>query len=115
MNIVRSINLQKNLGDVLSASDREPVLMLNREQPRTVFMSSEEFVRLKIAAGEPVPPEAVRPKPTFFKRPADALGYDTSDFNQFALKIAEDSIAKKHQEEIDAEIEGSLNRWGMLR
>lgn len=71
MDIVRSVNLQKDLGDVLRASDKQPILMLNREQPRTVLMSSDEYIRLKIAAGEPVPPEVVRPKPAFFQRPVD--------------------------------------------
>jgi hypothetical protein len=113
MDIVRSVNLQKNLGDVLNASDKEPVLMLNREQPRTVLMSSEEYVRLKLAAGEPVPPEVVRPKPTFFRRPVDPLGYDTSDFTKFAVTVADDAIAKNNQEEVDAEVENSLRRWGM--
>jgi hypothetical protein len=41
------------------------------------------------------------------------LGYDTSDFTKFAATVADDAIAKNNQEEVDAEVENSLRRWGM--
>lgn len=111
MQIIRSINLQKNLGDVLRAADVEAVLVTNREQPRAVVMSAEEFIRLKTAAGEPIPSEVRKSRPTLHKRPTDPLGYDTRD-PDYAARMAEDALSGRHSEEIEKEIHGAMNRWG---
>ncbi|MBY5868485.1 type II toxin-antitoxin system prevent-host-death family antitoxin [Rhizobium leguminosarum] len=66
-----SIDLQKNLGDVLRAADDEAVLVVNRGQPRAVVMCAEEFIRLKTAAGEPIPSEVRKSRPTLHRRPFD--------------------------------------------
>jgi PHD/YefM family antitoxin component YafN of YafNO toxin-antitoxin module len=111
MQTVRSLNLQKNLGDVLQAADVEPVLVLNREQPRTVMMSAEEFIRLKVAAGEPVPTEARKSRPALQQSPPDLIGYDTRD-PDYPRKMAEDERDGKHGATIEAEIDTALARWG---
>lgn len=112
MQLIRSINLQRSLGDVLQTADSEPVVLLHREQPRNVIMSADEFVRLKRAAGELVPREAIRSKPTFHKTPADPLGYDTSDFMAYAREAAENALTGKTASVSDAEVEAANSRWG---
>ncbi|MBY5358748.1 type II toxin-antitoxin system Phd/YefM family antitoxin [Rhizobium leguminosarum] len=111
MQTIRSINLQKNLGDVLKAADVEAVLVTNREQPRAVLMSAEEFIRLKTAAGEPIPSEVRKSRPTLYRRPADPLGYDTHD-PSYAMQMAEDALNGRHSEEIEQEIDRAMRRWG---
>ena len=112
MQTIRSINLQKNLGDVLKAADVEAVLVTNREQPRAVVMSADEFIRLKTAAGEPMPSEVRKSRPTLHKRPVDPLGYDTRD-PSYAAQMAEDALNGRHSEEIEQETDRAMSRWGM--
>jgi PHD/YefM family antitoxin component YafN of YafNO toxin-antitoxin module len=114
MQIIRSVNLQKNLGEVLRAADVEAVVVVNRDQPRTVVMSADEFIRLKVAAGEPVPAEVRRSRPTLHRPDIDPLGYDTTDPN-FELNVAKHALSGEHQAEIQAEVESALRRWGMKR
>ncbi len=112
MQTIRSINLQKNLGDVLKAADVEAVLVTNRDQPRAIVMSAEEFIRLKTAAGEPVPPEVRKSGPTLHRRPVDPLGYDTRD-PSYGVRMAEDALNGRHSDEIEQEIDRAMGRWGM--
>ncbi len=112
MQTIRSINLQKNLGDVLKAADVEAVLVTNRDQPRAVVMSAEEFIRLKTAAGEPIPSEVRKSRPTLHRRPVDPLGYDTRD-PSYGVQMAEDALNGRHSEEIEQEIDRAMSRWGM--
>lgn len=112
MQSIRSINLQKNLGEVLRAADVEAVVVMNRDQPRTVVMSAEEFIRLKEAAGEPVPAEVRKSRPTLHRPVADPLGYDTRD-PDYAAKVARDALNREHDVEIQHEIDGAMRRWGM--
>lgn len=112
MRAIRSLNLQKNLGEVLRTADVEAVVVMNRGQPRTVVMSAEEFIRLKIAAGEPVPAEVRKPRPTLHRPNYDPLGFDTADPN-FELNIARHALSGEHRAEIEAEVEGAMRRWGM--
>lgn len=112
MQTIRSINLQKNLGDVLRAADVEAVLVTNREQPRAVVMSAEEFIRLKTAAGEPIPSEVRKSRPTLHRRPVDPLGYDTRD-PSYVYQVAEDALGDRHSENIEREINSTMRRWGM--
>ncbi|MCZ7861190.1 hypothetical protein O9X98_07190 [Agrobacterium salinitolerans] len=114
MQSIRSINLQKNLGEVLRAADVEAVVVLNRDQPRTVVMSAEEFIRLKIAAGEPVPPEVRKSRPTLHRPQADPLGYDPSNPNH-AVTVAREALAGEHEAEVRREVDGALRRWGMRK
>ncbi|CDN95412.1 Addiction module, PhD/YefM domain protein [Agrobacterium tumefaciens] len=112
MQTIRSINLQKNLGDVLKAADVEAVLVTNREQPRAVVMSAEEFIRLKTAAGEPVPAEVRKSRPTLHRRSVDPLGYDTRD-PSYVVRMAEDALNGRNSEEIEQEIDRAMSRWRM--
>jgi prevent-host-death family protein len=110
MQTIRSINLQKNLGDVLRTADVEAVLVTNRDQPRAVVMSAEEFIRLKTAAGEPVPKEVRKSRPTLHRRVADPLGYDTRDPG-YINQTANDALSGKHPEEIAREVDNAMRRW----
>lgn len=112
MQSIRSLNLQRSLGDVLQIADSEPVLLLHREQPRNVIMSSEEFVRLKVAAGEPVPREAIKSKPTFHVPADDPLGFDTSNLAEYARRAAETALSGAAAEYADAEVDAAERRWG---
>lgn len=112
MQTIRSIHLQKNLGDVLKAADLEAVVVMNRDQPRAVMMSAEEFIRLKMAAGEPVPKEVRRSKPTLHRPPVDPLGYDTRD-PDYVSQLVEDALAGRHSQAVRSEVQAALRRWGM--
>lgn len=114
MQTIRSINLQKNLGDVLRTADVEAVVVMNREQPRAVVMSAEEFIRLKTAAGEPVPMEVRKSRPVLHRAAADPLGYDTRD-PAYPAKLAADALGGRHETEIRHEAQVALKRWGMRK
>ena len=55
----RSLHLMPEFRVIAESAEREPVVMVNRGQPRLVVMSAAEFRRLKAAAGEPVPAAAM--------------------------------------------------------
>ena len=112
MQTIRSFNLQKNLGEVLQAADVEPVVLLNREQPRTVLVSADEFIRLKVAAGEPVPKEVRKSRPILHRTPEDPLGYDTRD-PAYALAMAADALSGINSDAVQQEMNAALRRWGM--
>jgi prevent-host-death family protein len=95
MQAFRSLHLQKNLGEVLAAVAEEPVVLLNRGQPRAVVMSAAEFRRLKRAAHEPIPP-AAQPKQSQIVRVGrigDPLGYDTANFAACVRAMAADVLS----------------------
>ena len=53
-------------------------------------------------------------EPTIYRSADDPLGYDTRrPFHEWAREMAEDALAGRHQEAIDAEIERFRKRWGM--
>lgn len=81
MQTIRSINLQKNLGDILSPTDVEAV-----------------------------PNEAPKSRPALHRRTADPLGYDTRDPGYFS-QAASDALGGKHHEEIAREIDNAMRRW----
>jgi hypothetical protein len=81
MPTIRSINLQKNLGDVLSPADVEAV-----------------------------PNDAPKSRPALHRRTADPLGYDTRDPG-YINQMASDALAGKHPEEILREIDNAMRRW----
>jgi hypothetical protein len=112
MQSFRSIHLAKNLDDVIRAADVEAVVVLDCDQPRTVVMSVDEFIRLKTAAGEPVPPDVRKSRPTLHRPPVDNLGYDTSDPN-YGREMARHALAGEHQDEVAREVERAKRRWGI--
>lgn len=51
-------------------------------------------------------------KPHVLRRHPDPLGYDTQRrFNEVARQIAEDALAGRHQDAVDAELEAVRRRW----
>lgn len=114
MQTIRSSQLQKNLGDVLDAADVEAVLVTNSEQPRVVVMSADEFIRLKMAAGEPVPAELITSTPILHQAPLDPLGYDTRELD-YACQMARDAQSVVGGDLIAQEIQSAFERWGMRR
>lgn len=115
----RSLHLQKNLGDVLAAVEADPVVLLNRGQPRAVVMSATEFRRLKRAANETVPDAALprTPKVVRVGQVADPLAYDTADFAACARSMAADALSGTKRAAVEAEarpVRGALRRAGML-
>ena len=90
----RSSDLQKNLKSVLASAEFQPTVLVNRGQPRAVLMSTEEYRRLKTAAGEPVPSAAMPRRPLVLQGVnADPLGYDTSDIRSVARHMADDALS----------------------
>jgi prevent-host-death family protein len=107
----RSLHLQKNLGEVLAATEVAPTVLVNRGQPRVVLMSVSEFRRLKKAAGEPVPPAALPRRPLVI-RVQDPLGYDTSDFGACALAMADAALSGRNWNAVQAELASARRRLG---
>ena len=104
----RSLHLQKNLGEVLASAVTQPVVLLNRGQPRAVIMSAEEFRRLKMQAGEAVPEAAMPRQAAFVRRSAvndDPLGYDTTDIVACARLMAENALSGRNLSKVGAELD----------
>lgn len=55
MKTFSALDLQKKTGDIQFAAAVAPVVITKHGKPRSVMMSHDEFVRLKRAAGEPIP------------------------------------------------------------
>ncbi|MFS2154738.1 hypothetical protein [Rhizobium sp. Rhizsp42] len=83
MQSIRPINLQTNLGDVLSPADVEAV-----------------------------PNDAPKSLPALHRRTADPLGYDTRD-PDYINQVASDALAGKHPEEVAREKDNAMRRWGL--
>ncbi len=81
MQTIRSINLQKNHGDVLRPADAEAVTN-----------------------------EATKARPALHRRTTDRLGYDTRDPG-YINQVASDALGGKHPEEIEREIDNAMRRW----
>lgn len=114
MQTFRSMHLQKHLGTVQDAARREPVLFVHHGQPNVVLMSVEEFRRLKAAAGESIPPEALRRRAVMETEvPPDPLGYDTSDLATCALKMAAAARSGRNRDAVLKEIEQVERRFGL--
>lgn len=115
MRIIHSVNLQRALAEGLQIADADPVLLIHLEQSCSVIMSSEEFVRLKVAAGEEVPPEAIEAKGAFHVASDDPLGYDTSDLMDYARRAASTALSGVAADYSDAEVAAAERRWGLDR
>lgn len=114
MQTFRPRDLQKNLRMVQDAARREPVLFLHYGQPNVVLMSVEEFQRLKVAAGEPAPPEMLRRHAETQNGLApDPLGYDTSDLATCALEMAAAALSGRNRDAVAKEIEQVERRFGL--
>jgi prevent-host-death family protein len=115
----RSLHLQKNLGDVFAAVESNPVVILNRGQPRAVVMSAAEFRRLKRAANEPIPRAALPKLPIVIRvgRREEPLGYDTSDFWACVREMADDALSGARDDAVEAEasrVREALRASGLL-
>jgi PHD/YefM family antitoxin component YafN of YafNO toxin-antitoxin module len=109
-----SLELQQQSGEIQHSADGSPVLILDHRKPRSVMMSVEEFRRLKLAAGETLPVEVVRPR-AIVRRGAlnDPLGYDTSDLRRVALAMAEAAESGRNRDAVRAEIAAVERRLGI--
>jgi prevent-host-death family protein len=115
----RSLHLLKNLGDVLAAVAEQPVVLLNRGQPRAVVMSADEFRRLKRTANEPIPAAAqpVRRQVVRVSQQTDPLGYDTSNFAACVREMAADALSGRKDRDIGneaAHVRDALREAGLL-
>jgi hypothetical protein len=112
MEIFTSLDLQKRTGDIQAASARAPVAITHHGKPRSVMLAVEEYVRLKSAAGEPIPPE-VLPKRAVILRDddTDPLGYDTSDLRSAARRMAEDALSGRNAAAVSAELARVRRRY----
>jgi prevent-host-death family protein len=104
--------LQKRIGDVQSEASRDPVLITSHGKPRCVLLSVDEFVRLKSAAHETVPPE-VRRKPSF-RMQRDPLGYDLTDPDGAIRAMTEDVLSGRTGEAVQTELEAVRRRFRPL-
>lgn len=106
MDQFRSLHLQKNLGEVLASAEVDPVVLLNRGQPRVVLMSVNEYRRLKGLANEPVPQAAMPRRALVVRRQADdPLGYDTADIAACGREMSAAALSGRNlvpvREELD--------------
>ena len=115
MQVYRSTDLQRQLGDVQRAADREPVLVETHGQARSVLMSVAEFARLKALAREPVPEAEPRPAVLRRGRPPDPLGYETRDVDACIAAMARAALSGRNAAAVRAEIEAVERRLGLRK
>jgi hypothetical protein len=113
MLVFRSSDLQRQLGDVQRAGDKEPVLFEHHGKARSVMMSVAEFMRLKTKAGEPARVASDRRALVQRGLPADPLGYDTSDFEACVTEMARAALSGRNKAAVRAEIDAVERRLGM--
>ncbi len=114
MRTFSSQDLQQQSGEIQRAAVSEPVVIMNHGKPRSVVMSVDEFRRLKKKAGEGVPQELDRPRPTVRRVPMrDPLGYSTSDIRSLAVTMADAAMSGRNREAVRAEIEAVERRLGL--
>jgi PHD/YefM family antitoxin component YafN of YafNO toxin-antitoxin module len=114
MNTFSSLDMQQRTGEVQSAALREPIALTFHGRPRNVMMSVEEFARLKIAAGEPVPAGLQRRAVTQRGLPDDPLGYETGgDFRVYAMAMAEAALSGRNKSAVRKEISAVEKRLGL--
>ena len=108
------LDLRQQSEEIQRLAAESPVLILNHGKPSSVMMSVEEFRRLKLAAGETLPVEVVRPRP-IVRRGAlkDPLGYDTADLRQVATDMADAAESGRNRNAVRAEIAAVERRLGM--
>ena len=111
MRTFTSIDLQKQTGDVQRAASREGAIITSHGKPRNVMLSVEEFLRLKLAAGE-TPPASVDARPGIIRHSDDPLGYDTGDFPSAARRMAEDALTGRNDAAVSAELDTLRSRLG---
>jgi prevent-host-death family protein len=99
MRIFSSLDLQQQSGEVQRSAVQAPVIIASHGKPRAVMMSVEEFRRLKTAADEEVPVEALPRQPTVLgPEPEDVLGYVERDPVRAVLHMAHDAIDGANQD-----------------
>ena len=113
MQVYRSSDLQRQLGDVQRAADREPVLVETHGKPRSVLMSVAEYARLKALAREPVPVAEARRAVVRRGRPPDPLGYETRDVDACIAAMARAALSARNAAAVRTEIEAVERRFGM--
>jgi prevent-host-death family protein len=110
MRTFTSIDLQKQTGDVQRAASREGAIITSHGRPRNVMLSVEEYRRLKLAAGEVLPPMA-EPRPAVVRHRRDPLGYDVTDFMSAARAMAEDALGVRNEDAVSAELAALRSRF----
>ncbi len=105
MQTFSALDLQQRTGDIQRAAVLEPVLLTSHGKPRTIIMSTDEFRRLKAAAGEPVPTEAVEAVGKTLRGQKDPLGYDMSDYGAGVDKMISDVMSGRTKAAVEAELE----------
>jgi sigma54-dependent transcription regulator len=80
-------------------------------KPRNVIMSAEEFVRLKRAAGEPVPAEAEPRRARTIRAPDDPLGYDTRDYETAVARMIDDVRSGRTKPAVQEELARVRAAW----
>jgi prevent-host-death family protein len=112
-----SLDLQQQTGEIQRAVMAEPVVITSHGKPRAVMLSVDEFLRLKGAAGEAVPREAMGRGRTVVQRgvPIDPLGYDTRDLRSCALAMAAAALSGRNRAAVQAEIAAAERRLGLTR
>ena len=99
------LDLQQQSEEIQRSAANSPVLILNPGKPSSVMMSVEEFRRLKLAAGETLQVEVVRPRPIVRSGALnDPLGYDTTDLRQVATDMADAAESGRNRDAVRAEI-----------
>ncbi|CAN7158066.1 type II toxin-antitoxin system Phd/YefM family antitoxin [Pararhizobium sp. LjRoot238] len=106
-----SIDLQKQTGDVQRAATQEGAVITAHGKPRNVMLSVEEFCRLKRVAGEPIPVGLLPRKPVVVRHLPDPLGYDVSDFEAVAQKMADEAISEVNDDAVEAELDAVRQKF----
>lgn len=109
MRTFTSIDLQRQTGDVQRAALREGAIITSHGKPSNVMLSVEEFLRLKLAAGE-TPPEMAEARPPVIQHQDDPLGYDVHDLSTAARRMAEDALAGRNDRAVSMEL-AALREW----
>lgn len=109
---VTSQELQKQIGEVQMEASRSPVIITSHGRPRNVLMSTQEFMRLKELAGEPVVIEGHRKRAATIRGTTDPLGYDVSDSDAAMLLMARDANAGRNSQAVQAELASVRKRFG---
>lgn len=114
MQMFTSLDLQQRTGDIQRAAAREPVLITSHGKARNVVMSTEEFRRLKVKAGEVLPTEVVRRQAVTVRAPDDPLGYDTSDLGAAVDQMLADVESGRTEAAVAAELERVRQLFGEM-
>lgn len=109
-----SLDLQQRTGDIQRFAAAGPVLLTGHGKPRSVIMSVAEFVRLKQAAGEPVPPEAVQGQTRTVRAQDDPLGYGSGDYDAMVARMLDDVRSGRTKAAVREELARVRAAWGRM-